>query len=153
MDLQGVDLDISGGDQRLEFGDLDSQFLELDDHSVSFLEDETVLIFQVLLGSLDIVVFSIGDSLDVVQFVSQLVDFIIVFNVDDLFNFLRGVVSQGDEFFSQGLVLGFQSRNTLSEDVKFRSVGGFYLDNLFNVDGVLDGGLGDVDRSLTLFNV
>lgn len=153
MDLQGVDLDVSGGDQRLEFGELDSQFLELQDHSVSFLENIVVLIFQVLLGSLDLIVFSIGHVLEVVQFSSQHVDFFIVFNVNNLFNFLRSVGSQSNEFFGQSLVLSFQRENTLSEDVEFRGIAGFNLDDLFNVDGVLDGGLGDIVRSLTLFNV
>lgn len=112
-----------------------------------------MLVFQVLLGSLDVIVFSVRHHSELVQFSSQLVDFFIVFNVNNLFNFLRGVASQGDEFFSQSLVLLFQRENTLSEDVEFRGVAGFNLDDLFNVDRVLDGGLGDVVRSLTLFNV
>lgn len=77
---------------------------------------------------------------------------IIVFNVNDLFDLLRGRTSKFDQFFRESLVLGLENLNSRSEDAELLSVAALDLDNLLDVDGVLGRRLGDVGGSLTLLD-
>lgn len=145
LNLQGLDLSITLGKNNLEFVETEGEFLELSEETFTFLEEHLVLVFDGFLSTLDTFEFLGAAQLVHFEFVLDAVEFIVVFNVDDLLDLLRGCTSEFNEFFGEGLVVGFQNLNALSENVEFLSVAGFNLHDLLDVDGVLGGRLGDED--------
>lgn len=82
------------------------------------------------------------------MFVLEAVHFFVILNVDDLFNLLRSSTTEFDEFFGEGLVVLFKNNNSMSEDIELLGIARLDLDNLFNVDGILSGGLRNENRSI-----
>lgn len=114
LSLEGLDLSVTLRKNNLELVELDREFLELSKQSLSFFEQQLVLVLDILLGALDTFEFFLAANLVEFEFVSQTDQFIVVLNVDDLFDLLGSSITEFNEFFSEGLVVSFQNLNALS---------------------------------------
>lgn len=107
--LEQLDLCVTLGQHDLEFVQLHLEVAELLEESLTFLEQVLVLSIDFFLSALHVLEFLSGGHLEQFEFAAESVQFIVVFDVHDLFDLLWGSTSQFDQFFSQSLVVSFQT--------------------------------------------
>lgn len=95
---------------------------ELLKKTFTFLDQVLVLVFNVFLSTLELFDFFSRAELEEFKLLTKSIQVIIVFNVNNLFDLLRGSTSEFNEFFSECLIVLFQDLNSLSQNVEFLGV-------------------------------